>query len=185
MNGGVPLINIVFPNGHQDTMILKRFNPNPNDEMLTNDCNYLGHLKTEVTACVAVTGCYGVEDVEMTILSRNSEPTALFKLSADGTVEAISSLPTNRAADETADETAEGADDETADETDDQTADDIISLPTNGTADETADGTFSLPTNGIADTFMLPTSDTTESHSGVESRYCISSTLGYRINVPD
>ena len=67
---GIPLINVKFPNGHEDTMYLERYFSSPEDRN-SNDCNFIGHLVNDQSACVAVTGCYGKEDLEMTIMSQN------------------------------------------------------------------------------------------------------------------
>ena len=47
----------------------------------------LGHLLSEPEACLAVTGCFGSEDVELTILSKYAPESGMFKWNLDGTVE--------------------------------------------------------------------------------------------------
>ena len=82
---GIPLINVKFPNGHEDTMHLERYFSSPEDRN-SNNCNFIGHLVNDQSACVAITGCYDSEDLEMTIMSRNVWPTRMFKLTKDGIV---------------------------------------------------------------------------------------------------
>ena len=53
-------------------------------------CNFFGHLKNDASACVAVTGCYGEEDMEFTINSRDLE-TNMYILRKNGNFEAIQS----------------------------------------------------------------------------------------------
>ena len=54
-------------------------------------CNFIGHLKNEKSACVAVTGCYDREDVELTIHSKHNTDANMYLLRKDGTVESIES----------------------------------------------------------------------------------------------
>ena len=53
-------------------------------------CVYFGHLANEPTACVAMTGCPGSEDVEFTILSTHNEISHTFKWSKEGDVQILS-----------------------------------------------------------------------------------------------
>ena len=50
----VPRLSIIFPDGHRDKLILKRYKPNQFSE--SDECYYNGHLKNEPDACVAMTG---------------------------------------------------------------------------------------------------------------------------------
>ncbi len=53
-------------------------------------CNFLGHLHKESHACVAMTGCPGLDDVELTIMSSHASNGSLsYTWFQDGTVEAI------------------------------------------------------------------------------------------------
>jgi hypothetical protein len=52
-------------------------------------CNYIGHLKKDPEACVAMTGCVGLEDVEFTILSDHATESPMFKWTKEDTVEVI------------------------------------------------------------------------------------------------
>ena len=47
----------------------------------------LGHLLSEPEACLAMTGCFGSEDVELTINSKYAPESGMFKWNLDGTVE--------------------------------------------------------------------------------------------------
>ena len=86
---GIPNVAITFPNGNSDRLVLKKYILNEDQERTeTEHCSFLGHLEHETEACVAMTGCFGSEDVEFTIMSRNS-PYSLFKWTKDGQVEAI------------------------------------------------------------------------------------------------
>ena len=68
----IPQINIAFPNGQFDNLILERFYASAESRKAGKPhCNFIGHLENEPTACVAVTGCYGVDNVEFTIKSRH------------------------------------------------------------------------------------------------------------------
>merc|ERR1739838_844 len=60
-------------------------------------CHYIGHLANELTACVAMTGCVGSQDVQFTILSKHAPNSSTFKWSKDGKVELMkSSIHGNR-----------------------------------------------------------------------------------------
>ena len=52
-------------------------------------CNFIGHLENEPTACVAVTGCYGVDNVEFTIKSRHLLSGNSFVMDPNGTLKEI------------------------------------------------------------------------------------------------
>ena len=52
-------------------------------------CNFIGHLENEPEACVAMTGCFGSEDVHFTILSSHATKSPMFKWTKDGNVEII------------------------------------------------------------------------------------------------
>ena len=53
----------------------------------SRDCRYIGHLRSEPEACLAMTGCVGSEDVEFTILSEHAPESGMFKWNIDGQVE--------------------------------------------------------------------------------------------------
>ena len=85
----VPKIEISFPDGRQDTLILHKYTiPAFGQVKDNNTCTYIGHLEKEPGASVAVTGCPG-EDMEFTINSDHSQGTNLYCLSKSGIVTAI------------------------------------------------------------------------------------------------
>ena len=89
---GIPNIDIVFPNGHEDTMVLHRHYDSPQARMDGKlHCNFFGHLKNDREACVAVTGCQGQEDMEFTINSKHSTHTNLYILEKTGKLRSIES----------------------------------------------------------------------------------------------
>ena len=50
------------------------------------ECHYFGHLAFERAACVAVTGCVGLEDLELTIMSSHAKGSNHFTWTKDGDV---------------------------------------------------------------------------------------------------
>ena len=92
---GTPIIAVTFPNGHSDTLVLTQFvdgdgSQEPTDgsqEPTPRDCRYIGHLRSEPEACLAMTGCVGSEDVEFTILSEHAPESGMYKWNIDGQVE--------------------------------------------------------------------------------------------------
>ena len=85
----IPKIDIVFPNGHEDKMILKRHHVTENEEENQElNCNFLGHLEKDREACLAVTGCPG-QEMEFTIHSRHNVETNKYVLLPSGNVEPI------------------------------------------------------------------------------------------------
>ena len=69
-----------------DVLILPGHQGIPNVEQ----CVYFGHLANEPDACVAMTGCAGSEDVELTILSTHNEVSHTFKWLKEGDVQILS-----------------------------------------------------------------------------------------------
>ena len=91
-SNGSPSVSIVFPDGFEDTLVLRKYHANDEDRIANEDhCNYLGHLANEPEACVAMTGCFGSEDVHFTILSVHAEESSMFMMTKDGNVEIIDS----------------------------------------------------------------------------------------------
>ena len=89
---GVPSVSVVFPDGYKDTLILSKFHANDEDRIANKEhCNYAGHLANEPGACVAMTGCFGYEDVHFTILSAHAADSSMFKWTRNGNVEIIDS----------------------------------------------------------------------------------------------
>ena len=88
----VPEIDIVFPNGHEDSLVLQRHYSNPEARMSgERHCNFFGHLRHDSKACVAVTGCYPEENMELTINSKHSTESNMFVLEKSGNLVAIES----------------------------------------------------------------------------------------------
>ena len=87
---GVPTVSVTFPNGHEDTLILARHYSSEEDRIgQVEACNYIGHLEKDPEACVAMTGCFGSEDVEFTIMSEHATESPMFKWTKEDTVEII------------------------------------------------------------------------------------------------
>merc|ERR1712086_555075 len=85
---GSPSIAVTFPDRYQDTLVLNKFYANEQNRMASKErCHYIGHLENEHTACVAMTGCVGSQDVQFTILSKHARKSSTFKWSKDGNVE--------------------------------------------------------------------------------------------------
>merc|ERR1712168_828994 len=87
---GAPSVSVTFPNGHQDKLVLSRFDANDEDRMANKEhCNFIGHLENEPEACVAMTGCFGSGDVHLTIISKHVMRGSMFTWKKDGSVEVI------------------------------------------------------------------------------------------------
>ena len=82
---GAPIIAVTFPNGHSDTLHLSHFDAD------VRDCRFNGHLLSDPETCLAVTGCPGQEDVELTILSEHAPGSRMYKWNKDGSVENLDS----------------------------------------------------------------------------------------------
>jgi len=66
---GTPTIDVVFDDGFEDTLILDNMYFAYEDRIEGEEiCDYFGHLASDLTACVAVTGCVGAEDLDITIM---------------------------------------------------------------------------------------------------------------------
>ena len=52
-------------------------------------CNYIGHLEKDSESCVAVTGCYGQENLDFSINSNHYGHTLTYRLNTNGDVELI------------------------------------------------------------------------------------------------
>ena len=87
---GIPKIAITFPDGHEDELILEKHFPNEEARMENKEhCNYFGHLKSDPQACVAVTGCYGRDKLDFTIMSDHSLYQNKFVLEKNGQLKAV------------------------------------------------------------------------------------------------
>jgi len=80
---GTPQISVTFPDGYSDNLLLKKHSD--------DHCHYIGHLEHEKEACVAVTGCLGQEDLELTVLSEHLDQSPMMRWKLDGSVEVIES----------------------------------------------------------------------------------------------
>ena len=89
---GSPTVTVEFPDGYSDTLVLNRYFSSEEDRMNTADeCHYIGYLAKETNACVAMTGCIGSEDINLTIMSSHAKSSFMFKWKKDNHVEIIES----------------------------------------------------------------------------------------------
>ena len=86
---GIPRIDIVFPDGHEDQIVLQRHFVTDLQSDLS--CNYLGHLVKDKESCIAVTGCPG-ESMYFTIHSSHNFESNKFILYPSGVVETIANI---------------------------------------------------------------------------------------------
>ena len=88
---GSPSVTVAFPDGYQDTLILSKFYTNEEERLEEEEdtCAYIGHLANEPEACVAMTGCFGQEDVEFSIASSHALDSGTYSWNLDGTVHVI------------------------------------------------------------------------------------------------
>ena len=95
-DNGSPSVMITFPNGLDDKLILNKYYLNEEQEQLgAEHCNFVGHLENDLDACVALTGCPGLDEfVELTIMSDHLTASS-FKWRKNGQVEVnkLSGLP--------------------------------------------------------------------------------------------
>ena len=88
---GIPSIDITFPDGFQDHLVLERYYMTKEDQMANKThCNFIGHLAIDTNACVAVTGCPG-EMMEFTVNSKHAGSGNRFILHANGELEQVES----------------------------------------------------------------------------------------------
>ena len=127
-----PSISIVFPDGYTDRMILTKSDDQELDE---NECIFMGHLEKEPSACLAMTGCPGVEDVEFTIFSQHLERSGMMKWNKDGSVELIN--PFNADIQKSASDASMKTEDECLDDTCDGEMGSTTASPTASTAKPT------------------------------------------------
>ena len=63
---------------------------NDGDRIEIDDgCNYVGHLAIEKDACVAMTGCFGSDDIELTIMSSHAVGSTGFLWTKEGVIHAV------------------------------------------------------------------------------------------------
>ena len=85
-----PTINVTFSDGYMDTIVLwKHYSNKEQKRSIDNDCNYLGHLLLEKDACVAMTGCIGMEDVVFTIMSKHATDSVNFVWTKEGKIHTV------------------------------------------------------------------------------------------------
>ena len=88
--GEIPSIDITFSNGMKDSMVLERFFPTKKSRMeRKSSCNYFGHLKNEKSASVSVTGCWGRDDLAITINSIHSGPSNMYIIHKNGDLQMV------------------------------------------------------------------------------------------------
>ena len=88
----IPEIDIAFPDGHFDEIVLEKHFFNKEDRMANEEhCNYFGSLKNDPNACIAVTGCYGRDELEFTILADHAMSNHMFVLQKDGQLRTVES----------------------------------------------------------------------------------------------
>merc|ERR1712038_1212110 len=91
-SNGSPTVKVTFSDGYTDTLVLSRYHSSEEDRIAgVEECHFIGHLEKEVDACVAMTGCVGSEDVDLTILSTHAIGSSMFRWAKDGKVEIIES----------------------------------------------------------------------------------------------
>ena len=87
---GTPSISITFPDGHNDNLILSKYSITGKPEDYREHlCHYVGHLEKETSACVAMTGCPGLNDVTFTIMSKHTNEAKSYIWTKDGNVEIV------------------------------------------------------------------------------------------------
>lgn len=99
----IPEMEVTFGNGQKDMLVLRHYNALPDSTNIdhTRLCNYLGYLKYEEDARVAVTGCVDERNLEgkmyITLLSKRSPYQKSFSMDSDGHVETIKIMESNDA----------------------------------------------------------------------------------------
>ena len=82
---GIPHVEVTFADGFTDTLVLRRYSSNK--KFTEVNCNFVGHLAKEKDALVAMTGCLGEEDVELTIQSERASPSNSWIWTKEGNIE--------------------------------------------------------------------------------------------------
>ena len=99
----IPQVEVTFEDGQKDTLVLEHYNAMPHSKNIDplRLCNYLGHLKNEKTARVAVTGCVDERNLEgkmyISMISKRSPYQKRFSMDLDGTVNPIQVTKSNDA----------------------------------------------------------------------------------------
>ena len=87
-----PTINVTFSDGYMDTIVSwKHYSNKEQKRSIKNDkdCNYLGHLLHEKGACVAMTGCVGMENIVFTIMSEHATDSFHFVWTKKGEIHTV------------------------------------------------------------------------------------------------
>ena len=85
--GSIPSIDVTFDDGLTDTIVLRKFTFHEEDRLESlENCNYFGHLASDESACLSVTGCVGLEPLDFTIMG---EKGGLYRWNLDGSVTQI------------------------------------------------------------------------------------------------
>ena len=85
-----PSVLVTFPDGYMDRLVLTKNTFNIDDKIEIDDgCNYVGHLAMEKDACVAMTGCFGADDIELTIMSSHVIGSTGFVWTKEGVIHAV------------------------------------------------------------------------------------------------
>ena len=91
LTSSLPKIEITFPDGHKDRIVLKRHSVfNYKKKETGSECNFLGRLEKDRKACLAVTGCPG-QEMKFTIHSKHNTETNKYVLHPSGNVEMVPS----------------------------------------------------------------------------------------------
>ena len=99
----IPEMEVTFEDGQKDTLVLTHYNALPNSMNIDHArlCNYLGYLKDEEDARVAVTGCVDERNREgkmyISMISNRSPYQKSFSMDMDGNVESIQLTESNDA----------------------------------------------------------------------------------------
>lgn len=67
-----PKLQIRFPDGTKDRILLKPHSPLQDKSGLDNECLFLGHVEGIRQSSVAVTGCPGDDEVQVTIVTKST-----------------------------------------------------------------------------------------------------------------
>ena len=85
-----PKVMVTFPDGYKDSLVLRKNHFDVGDKMEVDEgCNYIGHLEIEKDACVAMTGCFGSDDIEFTIMSRHATGSTGFVWTKEGEIHTV------------------------------------------------------------------------------------------------
>ena len=91
---GAPVVDVTFPDGFRDTLMLSYHYSHVDDRSVPKEshCTFFGTMKSEKTACVAMTGCVGSEDVELTLNSKRAGKSNMFLWKRNGNVQLVTPM---------------------------------------------------------------------------------------------